>query len=76
MKDKVRINGIEHEVEVIGGVRYIDGITVDKWLEKANILELQDICKIGQQALIDEQKGTKPRGYQKMMNDEYLKRNN
>lgn len=76
-KGIVTINGIEHEVEVLGGVRYIDGMPVDKWIEeKANILEILDAAKVGHQAIYDEIKGTKPANYQKMFEREFIKRSN
>ena len=75
-KGKIKLNGIEHDVEVIKGVCYIDGITTDEWLKTANILEMSDLAKIGKQKVSDIFNGTKSKSYKSIADEEYIKRSN
>lgn len=75
-KGKIKLNGIEHDVEVIDNVHYIDGINVIIWLEKANYLELKDLNIIGENVFIDKVTETKDRKYQDIADKEYIKRSN
>lgn len=73
---KIKLNGIEHDVEVIDGICYIDGVTTDEWLKTANILEVSDLAKIGRQKVEDVFNGNKPKTYKSIANEEYIKRSN
>lgn len=68
---KVTINGVEHNVEVRDGIRYIDGMTIDQWLDSANTLELQDSYNVGKGVV----EGT-VKEVGKAFRQEYIKRNN
>ena len=76
MTAEITINGKKYQTEVISGKRYIDGKTVDEFLESLDGFSIADLALIGKQALVDEKRGTKPRKYQKIAKDEHLKRNN
>jgi hypothetical protein len=67
MKTTIRVNNKIHNVEIINGQQYIDGKTVDEFMDELDPLTLIDFANVGRAALIDSSKGTKTHGYQKMM---------
>ena len=75
-KGKIKLNGKEYQVKIIAGQRYIDGKPVDEFMKTLDLFTIWDLSQVGQQALVDEKKGTKNRSYQKMMDIFHLKKSN
>lgn len=71
-KTQVTINGKKYSVKIIAGVRYINGKTIDEFLEGLDPITVCELAEVGYQAVIDERWGTKPCKYQKMMDRSYL----
>lgn len=76
VKGKIRLSGKEHEVKIIAGKRYIDGMTVDEFMETLDPITLMELAEVGRQTLIDEKSGTKPQNYQKIMDGFYIRKSN
>lgn len=60
MKGKVNIDGIEYDVEVKNGERFIDGKTIDEFIKILSENQLLRAANVGIMALKDEKKGIKP----------------
>jgi hypothetical protein len=57
-KATIKIDGVEYTCEVKNGVRYVDGKTVDSFLESLqNPKTIVRLAQIGDQALKDEAEG-------------------
>ena len=74
-KATVVLGGKKHTVEIMNGERFVDGKPIDEFIDNCDPILLVELCRIGMQALRDEQRGTKPRSYQKMADDYFLMRN-
>jgi len=72
----IKLNGKEYPVKIIAGQRYIDGKPVDEFMKTLDIFTIWELSQVGQQALVDEKKGTKNRSYQKMMDIFHIKKQN
>lgn len=59
-KSVVNIGGQNYEVEVKNGIRYIDGKTVDEFLETLDTETLLKASRVGKMAIDDEIKGVTP----------------
>jgi hypothetical protein len=75
-KGTIRINGKKYKVEVVNGQRYIDGMTVEAFVDQLDKITQIELAEVGQQAIIDEKKGTKNGGYQKMMDRNHIIKSN
>lgn len=73
-KGQIKINGNFHDVKVVCGQRYFNGIDADKFLKIFDQQTISELAKVGLQAIVDEKKGTKNGGYQKMMERFHIKR--
>lgn len=75
-KAEIQIGHFKYQVEVIGGVRYVDGKTIDEFMKQLSVSDMEDLAEVGLQAIKDEKSGTKPRTYKQMMKCFHLQRNN
>ena len=74
-KATIVLGGKQYTVEIMNGERFIDGEPIDKFIDNCDSVLLVELSNIGLQALRDEVKGTKPRGYQKMVDNFFRMRN-
>jgi len=63
----VTINGKKYPTTVDRGERFINGLSVEDFIATLDLETVAELSIVGQRALIDEKRGTKPRSYQKMM---------
>lgn len=75
-KGTLAVDGKTYKVEVIDGIRYIDGKTVDMFLLTLPFDALIDMAVVGVQATKDKISSTKEQSYQDIANKESGKRNN
>jgi hypothetical protein len=73
---KIKLNGKTYDGEVRNGQRYIDGIPASEFVDSLDAITVAELAVVGQQALVDEKKGTKNGGYQKMMDRFHIIKNN
>lgn len=59
-KGKIQIGSKIYDVEVKNDVRYIDGKTIDAFIETLSEDEMKQMALVGVMALKDEMKGVKP----------------
>ena len=72
----IKVNGNTYNVEVRNGQRYIDGMTVEEFTATLDSITVAELAAVGQRAIVDEKKGTKNGGYQKMMDRFHITKNN
>ena len=76
----ITLAGKQYQVSVVDGVRFIDGIGVDEFVENliddGNIYAMIDIMEIGWQAVKDQTTGEKKESYQSMADEKHQQRNN
>lgn len=75
-KGEIKINGKAYKVEVVNGNRYVEGIPAEEWIKKLDATTRAELAVVGQQAIVDEKKGTKNNSYQRMMDRFHIKKSN
>jgi hypothetical protein len=73
-KTTIVISGKKHEVEIRDGVRYVDGMTIDKFIDSVDPLTLIDLANVGKAHVNDIVAGEKIHNYQGMMDFFYRSR--
>lgn len=70
-KGQIKIGNNSYHVEVINGIRYIEGKTIDEFFLTLPIEEVNKLYHIGKQAIEDEKDGLQDTdcGYQQMLNN-------
>lgn len=74
-KTTVVIGGKKHIAEIRDGVQYIDGMTVDKFMDTLDPLTLIDFMNVGIAHVHDVVDGKKSHNYQGMMDHFHRSRN-
>ena len=71
-KSYIKLNGKKYSVRKFNGKIWIEGKKLDEFLDELDPITLMELSRLGQIAIIDEIRGTKPHNYQKMMDRSYL----
>lgn len=73
-----KFNGVEYKCSVVDGVRYINGLSVNDWIDELSPRDLQDFAVVGQRVMQDMKNGVNtPHGaLQEMLNERHSSRNN
>lgn len=68
-KGQIKIGNNSYQVEVIDGIRYVDGKTIDEFFDTLPIEDVMKFYHIGKQAIEDEKDGLQniDCGYQQML---------
>jgi hypothetical protein len=79
IKGKLKLNGKEYNCEIRDGVRYVNGMNPDEFVDyladNGDWTALHDLVIIGMQVVKDTKKNTTS-SYQKLANELYLKKVN
>ena len=72
----IKLNGKIYRVDVENGIRYIDGKTLDQFVETLDAVSLVDCAKVGIQVVRDILEDNHEKTYQQVSNELYQERNN
>jgi hypothetical protein len=75
-KGEIKLSGKIYKVAVINGQRYIDDKPMEEFMKTLDPITINELAIVGEQAIIDEKKGTKNNSYQKMMDRFHITKSN